>query len=386
MAELCNERKGHQEPLKDKITRYYKRVKIAMKNETFRYIVKRILSSCLTLLLIIAVVTALIRLIPETKLYNIGIYNKLRSQSLMAAESYKNVQLFKFGRVTLEGNSTSVFYNIFQYIYWILPIPKDVPITWDRRYEKVITEFEGLSYLGRSMSTNQFVTDMLSERMGISFRISIISVIFTYIIAYPLGIAMAKKPGGLVDKIGNVFVVLNYAIPALVFYLVMNKIFGSPTSIFGAFKFGFFYEEGRPITLFAPIFCMVFLSIPGVSIWVRRFMIDELSSDYVKFARSKGLSENRIMYTHVLRNACVPLIRSIPAVFLTAIIGSYYVEMIWGIPGTGRLLITALQGSSPDVPVIQGLTVIYSGISMLSFLLGDIITVFFDPRIKLTAK
>ena len=114
-------------------------------------------------------------------------------------------------------------------------------------------------------------------------------------------------------------------------------------------------------------------------------MVDELSSDYVKFARSKGLSENTIMYKHVFRNACVPLVRGLPATFLGAIIGSYYVEYIWTIPGTGILLIQGLQGSSPDVQLVQGLTVIYAALSMLSFLLGDIITVFFDPRIKLTA-
>ena len=113
-------------------------------------------------------------------------------------------------------------------------------------------------------------------------------------------------------------------------------------------------------------------------------MIDELTSDYVKFARSKGLSETTIMYKHVFRNAMIPLVRNIPGTLLGAFIGSYYVESIWLIPGTGNLLINSLSGA-PDVPVVQGLTVIYAGISMLSFLLGDIITVFFDPRIKLQA-
>jgi oligopeptide transport system permease protein len=88
----------------------------------------------------------------------------------------------------------------------------------------------------------------------------------------------------------------------------------------------------------------------------------------------------------VLRNAAVPIIRNIPATLLLAIIGSYYVETIWGIPGTGNLLIGALRSSKPDVPVIQGLTVIYAALSMSAFLLGDIVTIFFDPRIKLTSK
>ncbi|MCK5731876.1 MAG: ABC transporter permease, partial [Tenericutes bacterium] len=69
-----------------------------------------------------------------------------------------------------------------------------------------------------------------------------------------------------------------------------------------------------------------------------------------------------------------------------AIIGSYYVEVIWGIPGTGNLLISAIRATSPDVPVIQGLTLIYSAMSMMAFLIGDIVTVWFDPRIRLTHK
>ena len=89
------------------------------------------------------------------------------------------------------------------------------------------------------------------------------------------------------------------------------------------------------------------------------------------------------MYKHVFRNAVVPLVRNIPATLLGAIVGSYYVEYIWSIPGTGILLVQGLQGATPDVQLIQGLTIIYGAISMLSFMLGDIITVFFDPRIKL---
>ncbi len=355
------------------------------KNSTLRYILKRILSSFITLLLLVAIVTALIRLIPDTKLYDYAVMQKLKAQAgEAAANRYFIVQMFKYGRMTIDGRPVSVVENIFQYIYYILPIYKTIPYAWDNRYSQVKASWSGFIYLGRSIEEAEFVTTIVSERMGISFMISIITVILTYIISFPLGVAMAKKPGGIVDKIGSVFIVLNYAIPALVFYLIMNSVFGDKNGPFGAFDFGFFYEEGKPQTLIVPIFCMVFLSIPGIIIWVRRFMVDELNSDYVKFARSKGLSENRIMYTHVLRNACVPLVRNIPATFITAIVGSYFVEQIWGIPGTGRLLISSLN--KLDVSAIQGLTVLYAALSMISFLLGDIITVFFDPRIKLISE
>ncbi len=355
-------------------------------NATFLYIVRRILTSFVTLIILVAIVAVLIRLLPEESFYNVEQYNKLLGRmGLFAAENYKNKQLFIYGIKDINGNDISILQNIFQYIYYILPIYKEIPYVWNNTYTEVKQVWKGFIYLGRSIKSNRFIADVISERMGLSFKISIISVLLTYIVGFPMGVAMAKKPGGIIDKIGTIFIVLNYAIPALVFYLFVKNWTGNKNGIFGWAEFGYVYKEGDPRTLIVPIFSIFFLSLPGLIIWVRRYMVDELNSDYVKFARAKGLSENRIMYTHVLRNACVPLVRNIPATLLTAIIGSYFVESIWSIPGTGRELMNALKGT-PDIPAIQGLTVLYAAISMLAFLLGDIITVFFDPRIKLTSK
>ncbi|MBQ9520167.1 MAG: ABC transporter permease [Acholeplasmatales bacterium] len=355
-------------------------------NRTFLYIVKRILTSFVTLLILVAIVSLLIRLLPDEYFYKLNKYDELLGKSgEIVAENYRKKTLFLYGILDENGNRIPAIQSIFQYIYYILPFPKSIPYVWDRKYEKVTKTWTGLIYLGRSISKNQFVADIIKERMGISFTISIISVFFTYLVGFPLGIAMAKKPGGVVDKIGTAFIVLNYAIPAIVFYLFINTWTGNKQGMWGWASFDYTYVEGDPRTLIMPIFCIFFLSLPGLIIWVRRFMVDELNSDYVKFARSKGLSENRIMYFHVFRNASVPLIRNIPATLLGAIIGSYFVESIWVIPGTGKELVQALQGT-PDVPAIQGLTVLYATISMLAFLLGDLITVFFDPRIRLTSK
>lgn len=369
---------------------WYKTVLNALKkfftNRTFLYVVRRILTSFVTLLILVAIVALLIRLLPDDKFYSVPTYKNLVAKSGQeTADRYMHKMLFFYGIEDLNGNRVPVIQNIIQYIYYILPFPKKIAYAWDRYYLEEKSWWTGLIYLGRSVRENKFVSDMIKERMGISFTISIISVFFTYLVGFPLGIAMAKKPGGVVDKIGTVFIVLNYAIPALVFYLFINQLAGNKNGFLGWAQFDYVYIQGDPRTLIVPIFCIFFLSLPGLIIWVRRFMVDELNSDYVKFARSKGLSENRIMYVHVLRNASVPLIRNIPGTLLGAIVGSYFVEQIWSIPGTGRALITALQGA-PDVPAIQGLTVLYASISMLAFLLGDIITVFFDPRIRLTSK
>jgi len=357
----------------------------ALKNRTFLYILKRVLSSLLTLLLLVILITCLLRLLPDSKFYSQGDYNLIRAKSGQeVADRWLSIELYKYGILDINGNRISVFQSVIKYLYYILPIYKSVPITWNSSYTKVIKYWTGFSYFGKSTIMNKYVLDCFNDGIGISFTVSIFAILFAYLVGLPLGVAMAKKPGGVADKIGNIFIVLNYAIPALVFYLIMNTICGMKNGPFGWANFGFFYDENNPVlSLIPPIFCLGFLGIPGITIWVRRFMTDELSSDYVKFARSKGISENMIMRKHVLRNAIVPLVRDIPATILGAMVGSYYVETIWKIPGTGKLLVNALQNTPPDIAVIQGLTLIYGAMSMLSFLLGDIVTVFCDPRIKL---
>lgn len=364
-----------------------RQIGLFFKKPTFLYILKRLGLSIITLLLIITFVIILIRFIPDDKFYDVQLYQKLLGQSgKEIADNFKNISLYQAGRVRIDGTRISLIESIFKYIYNILPIPKKIPVAWDLTYTQPIEYWSGLIYLGKSQIYSEYVSVLLRSRIGISFAISIITLIFTYLIGYPLGIAMSKKPGGIIDKIGNAFIVLNYAIPALVFFLIMNKVLGSPNGIFKKLDFGFAYEKGKLHTLVPPIFTVVFLSIPGVSIWVRRYMVDELNSDYVKFARAKGLSENKIMYTHVLKNAIIPLIRNIPASFILAIVGSYFVEYIWAIPGTGGILIKALNGAVPDIDVIVGLTMVYSSLGMLAFLLGDVATALYDPRIKLAGK
>jgi oligopeptide transport system permease protein len=373
-------------PFVEKVQKVLHVIGKALTNKTFVYIVRRILTSFLTLMVLTAFVAVMVRLLPEEKFYDLSTYNKLLAKGKTLAENYKNKQLYLYGLRDLNGNEVSVWQNIWQYIYYILPIYKKIPYQFDNSYTVVKAYWEGFIYLGRSVHQHKFITDIVSSEMGISIQISLISVILAYAVGFPLGIAMAKKPGGVWDKIGSAFIVLNYAIPALVFYLFIKSWTGDANGIFGWAGFGLQYNSEHHFqTLVVPVFAIFFLSIPELVIWVRRFMMDELNSDYVKFARSKGLSENRIMYTHVLRNASVPLIRNIPITILGAMVGSYFVEDIWTIPGTGRELVSALRGT-PDIPVVQGLTVLYAALSMLAFLLGDIVTALYDPRIRLTGE
>lgn len=362
--------------------KFSKKVVSILKNPTLRYIVRRILSGLFTLFLIATVVFLLLRMIPKVNYLDQDAMQKMSSTQ---REVY-TLQIYR-----KYGFDKPLIYQLLLFWRDIIPIiPHRYCLEYsftDSTYTEMVCKVgkEKLywMHLGQSqiLEKNSTIWSILQKRMPISFGMSVITTLVTYILAYPLGVVMAKNKGKLVDKIGNGYIVLSLALPSLVFYCVIWIIFQK-------IGLGASYSptDKNYLVLIGPIFAMVFLSVPGQAMWVRRFMVDEGDADYVKFARSKGLTENRIMFTHVLRNAIVPLVRNFPAAFVGAIIGSYYAELVWSIPGTGRLLIRALDPIKPDNELVQGLVIVYAGISMISFLLGDIATVFADPRIKLTKK
>jgi peptide/nickel transport system permease protein/oligopeptide transport system permease protein len=113
-------------------------------------------------------------------------------------------------------------------------------------------------------------------------------------------------------------------------------------------------------------------------------MVDELNKDYVRLARAKGVSEGKIMFKHVFKNAFVPMVQYIPTSFLNTVIGSIYVESLYSINGMGGLLVKAVQQS--DNNLIQAIVLLYATVGIIGLLLGDLLMVFIDPRIKLSKK
>ena len=118
--------------------------------------------------------------------------------------------------------------------------------------------------------------------------------------------------------------------------------------------------------------------------WTRRYMMDQINSDYVKLARAKGLNDKQIMVRHVLRNAFAPMAQNLPLSIIFTISGSLYVESLYSIPGMGSLLINAIKAQ--DNPLVQCLVMFYAILSVVGMLLGDLAMMVCDPRITLTKK
>lgn len=133
-----------------------------------------------------------------------------------------------------------------------------------------------------------------------------------------------------------------------------------------------------------PIVCLSMGSIASYALWMRRYMVDDLTKDYIKLARIKGVSTRGIMFKHVLRNAFVPMAQNLPTTFLLTIGGSLLVERFFSVPGMGPLLTDAI--TRYDTNVVQMLVMLYAALGVLGMFLGDVLMSLFDPRIRLTGK
>ena len=133
-----------------------------------------------------------------------------------------------------------------------------------------------------------------------------------------------------------------------------------------------------------PITCLSLASIAGYALWTRRYMVDELTRDYIKLARVKGLSSREIMFKHVLRNAMVPMVQYIPQSILLTVGGSLLMERFFSVPGMGPLLTDAIQRY--DLNVVQTLVILYAVLGIVGVFLGDVLMMVVDPRITLTGK
>ena len=207
-----------------------------------------------------------------------------------------------------------------------------------------------------------------------AFKIGIIAVVLELAIGYPMGVLMAKHKDGIADRVGLAYIISIDAIPGVAYYYIWMALLCGLLALPTSFK------EDNFLSWLPAILTMAFTGMAGIAMWVRRYMVDEFNSDYVKFARAKGLSENRIMYTHVLRNAIVPLVRSIPAAVIGALLGTYFLESIYAIDGIGSALIVA--NNTKNAPLLQAIVIISAILSIISYLLGDIVTALVDPRVS----
>lgn len=309
----------------------------------FEYIIKRLLQSLLTLFIIATVVFLLLRLMPE--------------------EGYFGDEYDKLDEATREAILTD------------MGLRDPLPVQMVKFYNNTLHGNLGKSIVYRPKVPNSRI---IASKAGYSIKFGLASIGISIFLGIPLGILMALFKGGIVDKLGNAYVVLINAVPAAVYYLFIQIY---PSSWF---KLPMLFDPSKLSSYILPAISMSLSGIAYYAMWMRRYIVDEMNHDYVKFARAKGVSRVKIMNSHVLRNAFVPIAQYIPASILLTIAGSIYVESLFSIPGMGGLLIAAINRQ--DNTLVQALVLIFSSVGILGLLLGDLLMVVCDPRIKLTKK
>ena len=218
------------------------------------------------------------------------------------------------------------------------------------------------------------------SKIGFSFIIGILATILSYVVGVPLGIAMARKKEKLVDKLGTFYIVFIIAVPSLAYIFLFKAIGGSIFKLPTVFDL----DSASKLMYILPIISLALPQIGNVMKWLRRYMIDQMNSDYVKFARSGGLTENEIFTKHIFKNAAIPIVQGIPAAVLAALTGAIITERVYSVPGVGNVLTDAIN--KYDNGVIVGVTLFYAVLTVASLILGDVLMSLVDPRISFSSK
>lgn len=311
----------------------------------FKYTIKRLLQSVVTVLIVVTIVFLLMRMLPTDYFFT-------EDQLMKFTPEQKEEQLQAAGLLD--------------------PMPEQLV-----RYYGQLLKFDfGES---RRIQNGVDVVTVIGDKFTISMQLGCTALVISLFVGIFIGIIQTLNKDRILDHVGTAYTIFVNAVPSLVSYSLVlafgSKVLGLPS----------LYSTRNPSeTSILPIVCLSLASIASYALWTRRYMVDELNKDYIKLARVKGTSSAGIMVKHVFKNAFVPLAQYVPASFLYTIGGSLLVERFFSVPGMGPLLTDAIVRY--DVNVVQTLVILYAVLGTLGVFLGDILMMLLDPRIKLTGK
>lgn len=243
--------------------------------------------------------------------------------------------------------------------------------------------------LGQSFRFKMDVTDLIGQRLNNTVWLSLMTLVFTYLIAIPLGITSGRYNDTLRDQVITGYTYVGFATPLFIFALIALWIFG--------FNLGWFPTGGsvtpglargtldfyisRLYHLVLPSLSMALISTVSTVQYLRNEIIDTKQKDFILTARAKGASESRVYNRHILRNSLLPIAAFFGFQITGLIGGTVFIETIYSFPGMGLLLMEAIQGR--DYSVVTSVVLLFGMASILGALLSDIILSLVDPRIRI---
>ena len=330
-------------------------------NETFLYVLKRLFQAALTLLLASMLSFLIVQLSPGNPLDAFKQDPKISSQRLLELKAEFGLSEKKDLRTGFE-----------QYGKWLFQVV-----------------FHG--NFGRSILFGRPVSELIGQRLGATLELAIVSTFFTWLIAIPLGVIGAVNQNKLIDRVLRVISYVGQGMPSFVIALLLVILaqYLSPLLPVGG-RTSIYHEDltwiGQRIDigwhLILPTIALSITSFASLQRIARGEMLDILRQDYIQTARAKGLSENRVIYVHALRNAINPLITLLGFEFASLLSGAFIAEFFFNWPGLGQLILKAV--TAKDVYLVMASLMMGAVMLIVGNLLADLLLKSIDPRIKLS--
>jgi peptide/nickel transport system permease protein len=246
---------------------------------------------------------------------------------------------------------------------------------------------------GTSYQTKDAVSKTIFNKIGWSLFFTLVSVIIAYLVSIPVGVRAAQKRGGKFDRISSITLFSLYSLPNFFVAILLLMLFANP-DVFDIFpasgvKPSEGFPEGASVLekirltfpyLIIPLFCYSYSSFAFLSRIMRSSMLENIQMDYVRTAYAKGLPDGKVVWKHALRNSLLPIITIFAAVFPAAVGGSVILESVFTIPGMGLEAYNAI--SQQNYPMIIAVLTLTSVLTLIGYLVSDILYAVVDPRIS----
>jgi peptide/nickel transport system permease protein len=307
--------------------------------------------------------------------------------TLSELNNLPNIALFQAEKKTLDAAFEALETQEKTYLMYV---PKFVWHGLDNRYHLQIRNFFSGKF-GISYIDGQPVAQKIGEGIGHTLLISIFSLLLSFFLSIIIGIKTAKKPNSTFDKATRFLSLSLYALPSFWLATLVLVFFTTPEYGMNWFagigigdlpKDAPFFErwwEAAPHFVL-PIFCNVLLDIAVLSRQARGSMLDILSQPFIQTAYAKGLNEQTVVLRHALRNALFPMIGFLAAAFSTALAATLVVEVVFNIPGIGKMTTEAIL--SRDYPLLFSLLMLTALLTIIGNLLADVLYRWADPRVE----
>jgi ABC-type dipeptide/oligopeptide/nickel transport system permease component len=230
--------------------------------------------------------------------------------------------------------------------------------------------------LGQSFITGRPIGEEIAARFPATLQLTLTAMLVAVVIGMPIGIVGGVRPGSLSDRLGSGFAVLGVAVPYFWFALVLVLVFAVRLHMLPSLG------VGSPQAIILPAVSLGWGLSAIIARLLRNNLVEIYQQPYMQVARAKGLSERMMLYRHALKNAMIPVVTILGLQFGNVLSGAVVVEVIFGRPGIGSYLVSAIQAK--DIPVVQSVVLFIAVLYILINLLTDVVYGLLDPRIRMS--